>query len=723
MKLPNVPYTPKVVRNALPRFGGLNFTEGFSEGELLSCENLSARKYPCLSSAPAPSPVTPEGEGVTDAHYIGGTLLAVKGGGVYLDGEYICPAESDKVQAAAVNTKIFIIPGNYMYDTVTKTCEKTDLPKEYSSCSYTRDGDEITITIPYAGAAIKESSFGGGAVYGIYTYGNTTEDREALADCFNENTHEWDRTALAALSNRAVFRLNDTSALTPGLCFIPNDNENFDYFINNYRDTRLNTTGKIGILLSRTVGHGLYHVRYRIIEEADTTPPSYIDGDVLTLSETPGGVWDGAIHVLSASADDALQTVAVTAQGSDLEDVKYYHTLSVSVSAGATAMKIRTENPVSSEYYYRLTSPQLSAGTTLYAKENLAVEGNKTLYYKDGNEIRSVELTKVNNPSATYELSFTAFPSAVPMIIERKMPRFDYICERENRLCGVSNEDGTVYVSALGLPQVFYDAAGDEGSYSVVVATPGDFTGICSYGGALCCFKGNGVFKLMGAVPSEYYSASYEFSGVARGAFRTLTQINGYLYYLSGDGVYVYSGSYPRKISGKLPKLRLTDAAAGFDGGGYVLAGENASGEGVTLRYDLDTGIWLSPFKGAAEAFFKTESGFYAVMDGRIFDVLSGAAFGEFEARLTPFFETAVTRRGYLRIVIRAEIACGAYLEAFISCDGAPWRSCGMIRAARDGLYSLPLKPGRCDKFELKLRGEGDVTVRELVREYIQTEG
>lgn len=58
--------------------------------------------------------------------------------------------------------------------------------------------------------------------------------------------------------------------------------------------------------------------------------------------------------------------------------------------------------------------------------------------------------------------------------------------------------DKTIYVSAFGLPQIFYNYDGANGAYAVVVGSEGDFT-------AVCCFDEHEPhFPPLPPVPQEF---------------------------------------------------------------------------------------------------------------------------------------------------------------------------------------------------------------------------
>lgn len=142
--------------------------------------------------------------------------------------------------------------------------------------------------------------------------------------------------------------------------------------------------------------------------------------------------------------------------------------------------------------------------------------------------------------------------------ISVKMPDgIQFVFESNNRLWGCYHgmgDDGTIineiYASALGSFRNWFLYEGiSTDSYAVSVGSGGDFTGACAYGGYLLFFKENCVHKIYGQMPSEYQAQMILLDGVQTNAEKTLTVMDGLLYYKSPNGVCVFDGVQPTLIS------------------------------------------------------------------------------------------------------------------------------------------------------------------------------
>src|SRR5699024_8677059 len=100
---------------------------------------------------------------------------------------------------------------------------------------------------------------------------------------------------------------------------------------------------------------------------------------------------------------------------------------------------------------------------------------------------------------------FTAGNEAGTVKITRELPELDYICEKDNRLWGVSSAERTIYASALGDPSNFFTFDGlDTDSYAAAVGSEGNFTGLCKYGNTVLAWKERTLHKILGSNPSDF---------------------------------------------------------------------------------------------------------------------------------------------------------------------------------------------------------------------------
>lgn len=317
------------------------------------------------------------------------------------------------------------------------------------------------------------------------------------------------------------------------------------------------------------------------------------------------------------------------------------------------------------------------------------------------------------------------------LTVQTSVPDLDYICSSNNRIWGVCNADNTVYASALGDPTSFFDYTGESGAYSVAIGSEGDFTGICDYGGAVCIWKEYMLHKILGSYPSEYYMIDVPVYGVQKGSERSLVIINNILYYKGVFGVYQYGGNRPVSISQALGDAIYTGAVAGTDGRKYYIC-MALNGTYSLYAYDLDHGLWMREEEVQLDAMANNGSDVYYLSDKvttsgnttthtrKIF--LIGTTIDstqQWTCTFCLFTEDIFNRKGYLKLLLRLDMVTGSELDIYVKEDRRAFRQAFHRDATSKCTLTVPIRLGRCDRFEVKFTGVGDVTIRAAGREFV----
>ena len=307
------------------------------------------------------------------------------------------------------------------------------------------------------------------------------------------------------------------------------------------------------------------------------------------------------------------------------------------------------------------------------------------------------------------------------LTIERRIPTLDYICESDNRLYGCSNEDNTIYVSALGDPTNIYAYRGiSTDSYAVAVASEEPFTGCCPYDGGVLFWKENKLHKLLGSYPAEYALYTYNIDGVQKDSHKSLQNIGEVLYYKGVRGVFAFNGS-PQLISSNFGDKYFKDAVAGSDGDHYLISMKSEEGGQHFFSFDTRSGLWVREGSDEIKAFTRKGKDVYMLEDGKVY--VYGAeetpADAEWFIQFTPIYETIEGQKSYSRIKLRVELPRGSHIILSVRCDGGRWVECGKIVGRVDGVIPVMVPINRCDKFELKIEGKGPCTIQSILREYV----
>lgn len=307
------------------------------------------------------------------------------------------------------------------------------------------------------------------------------------------------------------------------------------------------------------------------------------------------------------------------------------------------------------------------------------------------------------------------------IVISRKVPDLDYICESGNRLWGCSNSSKTIYASALGDPTNFFVYEGlSTDSYAVPVGSDGDFTGCCKLSSSVLFWKERTLHKLLGDYPAEYALYDYSLDGLRKGCHASLVIINETLYYMGLHGIYTYRGGTPVSISEALGNHEMEMGVAGTDGERLYLSAVDG-GKDEFLVFDPKMGMWVREDDTRAVAFTRIGKYAYFLTDkGVVWQADSGADDPDIEwmAQFTPFYETVEGRKHFSRLLVRLQLSKGSWVRADYRCDGGRWVEAGKMIGTKEDVVQMRIAPNRCDKFEVRLSGKGVCVIQNVLREF-----
>ncbi|MBQ3557868.1 MAG: hypothetical protein IJA11_08765 [Oscillospiraceae bacterium] len=690
-------------RETVP-FLGLNRSDDVREGEFSEQKNMSDRRYPYLAPR---LPRTKETYTEPTALFAwNGKEIWVEGGILHYDGKALLNVLDGPKQFAVVNTKLVVWPDKLTVDLETRNIQRMQIELE-STGAATFTSNSLMMPIEYAAQTLVDKYYGKN-IY-VYTYASVA---------FDTSTKEW------TVEGRQLSRLEDFENVV-GRYYIPDAtystgtdsfaNVRPAYSLGGTPEEPKNEYGVYGKFRAyESPGADLGGVRftwYNDIIRTDKLNAPFADafrvGDVVSIEGSFCGYYDNA---------------GIKLTGIDAET----NTLFFQENTFRTgdAIYVAKSDLASEKKYFQYDDP--SGTRKRYdAKKNIPVCAGDILVIDDTSlhildesfsVVATHALTEVNSVgTGTDILTLTALsPQEVPVKVSRKFPALDYICEHENRLWGVSNADKTIYVSSLGDPNNFYDYTGEAGGWAVAVGSEGDFTGICSYGNAVLCWKERSLHKVLGSYPSNYQTAFYRFAGVREGASKSLVNVNETLFFLGPDGVYSFTGSKPALISRALGADVLADGVGGTDGRVYYLSARRGE-EWELLTYDSHTGLWCRSDEVQAVDFCRVDDKLKFLAGDSVYTVGGGDEQVEWEAVLAPMY---VERAQHNKLIFYVQIPKGAYIAADVRFDDGRWMQVGILNGGGVGVEHMPVPLRCCNKFEVRLRGKGDCCVMKMVREY-----
>lgn len=343
----------------------------------------------------------------------------------------------------------------------------------------------------------------------------------------------------------------------------------------------------------------------------------------------------------------------------------------------------------------------------------------------------------------------------------------DHVIEWNNRLWGASNEDNTIYACKLGDPtnwQYFQGTSLD--SYYATQGTDGIWSGVAAYSGHIIFFKPNGMCRIYGTAPSNYQVTNTKCYGVEDGSSLSVVTINDVVYYKSLIGIMAYSGGTPVCISDKLT-TEFANVVAGSEGSKYYATVQKKTNEDAFefIVFDIDKGLWLrednlkirsccainnrlyvSTFEGSSlvcsdtlycdpylvETIENTQGALYIInppeRDDDWSDLVAWHYNSEdmvyepeyekiaWRAVFGPFHEYLETRKIYSKLALRLKANAESSAAVYIAIDDGDWELVKEYPSVSTSGERIPIIPRRCDRYSVKIEGEGGCEIVSLTR-------
>lgn len=696
---------PAYERQTVP-FLGLNRSDDFREGEFADQTNLSLRRYPYLAPR-LPVSGTARTDGPEALFCWDGHQIVAAGGVLEMDGEPVCNVTAGAKQFAVVNTKLAVWPDEILVDLEDRSVTPVaDAAQNLGTARFTTDSLTFEARPVYGRTTLSYRSDDASRPR-LWTYESVAWDGETG---WTMTGGAWD------LAHNCVGRYyvpevrysEKTGTYSAVLPDAPFSEPSGDGAVGN----DIGFYGLISSLADYEASADSYLCRlsaelFWAQQEGSALAEVFRAGDVVDISGTPRGVHDLDRAVVE-SVDPATNTLTFAA-GTFLP--------------GDAVAKSSLWHQEYVCFYWTVDGAITRWRAKVTATDGLWCVLDETaellrVYDEDRLLVAEFAATEISSSSGMTTKSMAAMRTTTASVcVSRPAPKLDYICEHENRLWGVSNQDNTIYASALGDPCTFYDYSGeDTDSWAVAVGSQGDFTGICSYGGSVLCWKEHALHKVLGNYPSNYQTAAYQFAGVGAGSDKSLCNINEVLYFLGVDGVYAYSGNRPSLISRALGAVVPEQGVAGSDGRAYYLSAKRGEAWEL-LAYDTQVGLWSRWDETQVTDFARDGSELHYLRGDTVYTVGAGDEAVEWSAELCPLYETIEGDKQYNKLMLRVEVPAGAWLAVDLAFDGGRWVQAGLAQGGR-GVVRLAVPLRRCDKLQVRLRGVGDCAVLEMARQF-----
>lgn len=347
-------------------------------------------------------------------------------------------------------------------------------------------------------------------------------------------------------------------------------------------------------------------------------------------------------------------------------------------------------------------------------KQVAQLNGSKIVYYREENCIVVVGILDQN-----------VFQDTGTVTVKRAMPELDFVTEAENRLWGCKygvvngKTVNEIYCCALGDFKNWNQFLGlVTDSYVASVGTDGPWTGAVTHLGYPIFFKENCLHKVYISSKGAHQIMDTACRGVQKGSHNSLAVVNETLFFKSATDVCAYDGSLPVSVSSQFGTERYFDAAAGTLGDKYYISMRDGSDQWHLFVYDTIKGYWHQEDHTRVLQFARCNGELYYI-DGNTKALIAvNAAEGEPESEIRwsattgMMGYTTIEQKYISRFNLRMKLPVGSEMDIYVQYDSDDlWEHAGHIKGTGTKTFMLPVRPRRCDHFQIKLEGKGDVRI------------
>lgn len=314
--------------------------------------------------------------------------------------------------------------------------------------------------------------------------------------------------------------------------------------------------------------------------------------------------------------------------------------------------------------------------------------------------------------------------------VSRQMPDLDFITEAENRLWGckyglVNGETvNEIYCCALGDFKNWNQFLGlATDSYVASVGTDGAWTGAVTHKGYPLFFKENCMHKVYISSTGAHQIVDAACRGVQKGSHKSLVVVNENLFYKSVSDVCVFDGSLPVSVGSQFGTERYFNATAGSLGDKYYISMSDREGKWHLFVFDTAKGFWHKEDSTQVMCWARCNGELYFINAQTKELMCVGGTEGTLEKEIPWSATTGVMGYSYVdqkyisRFNLRMRLPIGSLADMYIQYDSdGIWHHAGHMEGIGVKTFMLPVRPRRCDHFQFKIEGTGDVRIYSMAK-------
>ena len=316
----------------------------------------------------------------------------------------------------------------------------------------------------------------------------------------------------------------------------------------------------------------------------------------------------------------------------------------------------------------------------------------------------TVKIIKIEKDCMEFDYSFVGVEEDPKntITITPRIPDFSHITVAGDRIFGVDNNEGKLYISAIGNPFLFYEDLREQGA-SRIFEISQKVTGIIPWKASVICFTENGSLRISPYSTDEFKINYLTANGIKKDYSNAVCCIGNIIFYLSEKGVMRYAGENNAENFIPLLKIKNAKYAVASKGFAYFLSDDkiwvfsadgkniwNENGENISQIFCFDGEMYLLCDK----AIYLAESKEQIPIDW------------SFEINNLPNGNPGRVQPCYFVINYSKNTDCGFNLYCKTS-EGEVWKNCGFYKIKGEGQIKIPLLKKYCATFKIKAEGRG----------------
>ena len=323
---------------------------------------------------------------------------------------------------------------------------------------------------------------------------------------------------------------------------------------------------------------------------------------------------------------------------------------------------------------------------------------------------------------------------AYKLKLEKTVPQMDYITVSQNRIWGCSSDNHEIYSCKQGDATSWYQYAGlSSDSYAVTIPSGDPFTGAVTYSDAPYFFTENMAYSVMGNKPKNYQVQNYELRGVEDGAYRTIAQKDGYVYYKSKSGIERFNGNNAQSLTDYIDTEGLKGYIGAVNNDKYFLF-MGVSGNADLYVYDIKKRLWHKDRNDIPMNLIELDNNLYLLrgtagtldvikLNGKAKEVADVLVDNEptydtpkWYVESGEFNGDSILHKYITKFMFELKLEQGSKLSiSFMYDDSGEWEEVFRTTDRQvKKLMKVPINVRRCERMRYKIEGEGQAKIYTL---------